>query len=438
MRLHVSDGRPVAALFVLVSAGLLLVCEPQPRGQERLALTATEWAEDLEFLSTTIKTRHLNPFAHQSEQLFDRKVAALARALPRMRDDTARMVSLAGLAASIGDGHTSLEIFRGQPLVPIRFFWFGRELRVIGSDTAHRQLLGQRVVRIGSAGLDEAAARLRRLIPTFESENYVLGRLQRLLRMPAILRALDLTATDRELPIVVQSDRGARTLVTLPAMPPDQADAAAVERPSAATPLAQSRPDDGFWFARVPGTAVVYFNFSTYPAIPTMRGTAQELNATLAAGDVRSLLVDMRENLGGNFVAGRRLIDLVREPIESRGITVIVAIGRDTISAGMTNAVDFKKGEVHRRGLRLAAQWLSGELAVRAAALTNPGLGGAAVLSLPGRGHRWPDPRRLAAADLGGGRGRARRGAGVGDRSARREPVDAHRGVVEHRLPLVG
>jgi hypothetical protein len=343
MRVYVYDGRPVGALLVLVLSGLLLVCEQQPRGDERPALTATEWAEDLEFLAATIKTRHLNPFAHQSAQMFDGKVAALARALPRMRDDTARMVGLAGLAASIGDGHTSLEIFGSQPLVPIRFFWFGRELRVIESDAGRRQLLGQRVVRIGSASLDEAAARLRQVIPAAETENYVLGRLQRLLRMPAILRALDLTATDRELPIVVQSDRGTRTRVTLPAMPPDQADAAAVERPSAATPLAQSRPGNGFWFARVPDTAVVYFNFSNYPAIATLRGTAEELNATLAAGDVRALFVDMRENLGGNFVAGRRLIDLLRQPIEAHGISVIVAIGRDTISAGMTNAIDFKK-----------------------------------------------------------------------------------------------
>jgi hypothetical protein len=343
MRVALERGRWVGALFLVALAGLLLLCAQHPRGQERSALTATEWAEDLEFLATTIKTRHLNPFAHQSAPMFDENVAALARALPRMRDETARMVGLARLAASIGDGHTSLEIYGTQPLVPIRFFWFGSELRVIESDAAHRELLGQRVVRIGSTGLDQAAARLRQLIPAGETENYVLGRLQRLLRMPAILRALDLTTSDRDLPIVVQSDRGVRTRVTLPALSPNVADAAAVERPSSAIPLAQSRPGDGFWFARLPGTATVYFNFSGYPPIPEMLGTAEGLSATLAAGDVRVLLVDMRENLGGNFVAGRRVIDLVREPIDGHGIAVVVAIGRDTISAGMTNATDFKK-----------------------------------------------------------------------------------------------
>jgi hypothetical protein len=337
-----SDRRPVTAV-VLLALALSLVKGPRPRAQDRTALTVVDWTEDLAFLAATIKANHLNPFAHQSAQVFDEKVAALTRVVPRMRDDTARMVALAALAASVGDGHTNLEIYGSQPLVPIQLFWFGRELRVIRSDPAHRSLLGQRVVRIGSAEVDQAASRLRQLIPAHETETFVLGRLQRLLRMPAILRAVDLITTDRELPIVVQSDRGAQTRVTIAAVPPGDGDAMTVERPSSAVPLAESRPGDGFWFSRVPATDLVYFNFSTYPAVAKMRGTGEELKAALAAGDVRALLVDLRANLGGNFIAGRLLIDRLREPIESNRISVNVVIGRDTISAGMTNATDFKK-----------------------------------------------------------------------------------------------
>jgi len=343
MPAHLPAGRLVSSLSAAALAGVFLVLGQQPRAQPRSTLTTAQWSEDLDVLVSTIKTRHLNPFVHQSARTFDQRVAALTRALPGMRDDTARMVALAGLAASIGDGHTNVEIYQSQPLIPIRMFWFGRELRVIGTDPAHRPLLGQQVVRIGSTRLDEVVRRLRPLIAANETENYALGWLQRLLRMPAILRALDLTATDRELPLVVRSDRGVETRVTVTALPPDEADAAATIRPSSAVRLAESRRGDGFWFTRVPGTTLIYFNFSSYPAIETMRGTSEALTAALAAGDVRALLVDMRENLGGNFVAGRRVLERLREPIESHGISVAVAIGRDTISAGMSNATDFKK-----------------------------------------------------------------------------------------------
>jgi hypothetical protein len=40
---------------------------------------------------------------------------------------------------------------------------------------------------------------------------------------------------------------------------------------------------------------------------------------------------------------GRLLIDVLREPVAAHGISVMVAIGRGTFSAGMTNATDFKK-----------------------------------------------------------------------------------------------
>src|SRR5262245_20995439 len=128
MSAHLAVGRPVSLLILLVLSALLLVNGQRPHAQDRSALTVTQWAEDLEFLATTIKTKHLSPFTHQSAQIFDEKVAALGRALPRMRSDNARVVGLAALAASIGDGHTLLEIYGSQPLVPIQLFWFGREL----------------------------------------------------------------------------------------------------------------------------------------------------------------------------------------------------------------------------------------------------------------------------------------------------------------------
>src|SRR5215831_8475116 len=128
MPAHLPARHPATALVLVALSGVSLLGGQQLRAQPRSALTATQWAEDLDFLVSTIRTRHLNPFAHQSSRMFDEKVAALTRALPGLRDDDARMVALARLAVSIGDGHTNLEIYRSQPLVPIRVFWFGRDL----------------------------------------------------------------------------------------------------------------------------------------------------------------------------------------------------------------------------------------------------------------------------------------------------------------------
>ena len=92
MPAHLTARRLVTALFVAAWSGVCLAGGQPPRTQPRSTLTPAQWSADLDFLVSTIKTRHLNPFAHQSAQMFEEKVTTLTRALPGMRDDTARMV----------------------------------------------------------------------------------------------------------------------------------------------------------------------------------------------------------------------------------------------------------------------------------------------------------------------------------------------------------
>jgi pimeloyl-ACP methyl ester carboxylesterase len=331
--------------FVLAATGSLLLVSlvtaqavpPSPR------LTPAQWQEDLAFLATVIRTRHARPFAHQPASDFDARVSALSTELPASADDTVRALKLATLAASIGDGHTSLQVYATLPELPLRWYWFEGRLLVTGAPAAHRRWLGQEVVRIGRLSTADAAARVAVLIPRHESPTFVLNWSQYLLRMPAVLQALAISPSGSDLEVTFRDDRGMESRQVLPAVPPGTLSGTTLERPYAVPPLARSRPGEGFWFARVPDSALLYFNFSDYPERTKMRATAEQLKAALSAGDVRALLVDMRENGGGDFKMGRLLIDMLREPIATHGISVMVAIGRGTFSAGMTNATDFKK-----------------------------------------------------------------------------------------------
>jgi C-terminal processing protease CtpA/Prc len=60
---------------------------------------------------------------------------------------------------------------------------------------------------------------------------------------------------------------------------------------------------------------------------------------------IRTLIVDMRLNGGGNFITGRRhMVDPARQRLERGTLRqVIVLIGNSTFSAAMVNAIDFRK-----------------------------------------------------------------------------------------------
>ena len=143
--------------------------------------------------------------------------------------------------------------------------------------------------------------------------------------------------------LTLRDDDGREWETTVAAVTPEADQALVIERPRSRTPLADSRPDETFWFERVPGTSLMYFNFTGYPERQIMRVTADALVAALASGDVRTVLVDMRRNTGGNFKVGRQLIEMLQPSVTQHAITVSVAIGRETFSAGVTNATDFKQ-----------------------------------------------------------------------------------------------
>jgi hypothetical protein len=59
----------------------------------------------------------------------------------------------------------------------------------------------------------------------------------------------------------------------------------------------------------------------------------------------RRLLIDLRDNGGGDYNVGRQLIDLiVKRPWLNRKGVLYVLVGRRTFSAAMANAVDFLTG----------------------------------------------------------------------------------------------
>ena len=125
--------------------------------------SASQWLEDLEALRTIIMTRHANPFAHVSRDAFEQRVAALRQELPQLPRDSDRAVRLAALAAMIGDGHTNLQVYDALPRLPLRWFWFGDELRITATAPAEQHFLGARVVSIAGHPIAEATARVRGL-----------------------------------------------------------------------------------------------------------------------------------------------------------------------------------------------------------------------------------------------------------------------------------
>lgn len=310
------------------------------------SLTKEQWREDLRYFAKELAKRHKNLYHAISREQFERAVAELDAAIPSLQDHQI-IVRMRQISASVGDGHTGVHIPPYFKRYPLALYWFGNELRVIAAAQEYQSSLGMRVVKIGSVGIDEVQTRIRSCFPSAENETewYVMSTSPAFIVVPEFLHTLGIvpdlaagtfTFEDGEgkqfsleiRPVDFPVVNGVPTLHLLP-----------VVRDA---PLYRQRPGEKFWFTYLRESQTVYVSFRGYRGLGE---GARKLFQFIRENRTKRLVIDMRQNDGGDFFEGRKhLVRPVKElaAINQKG-RLFVIIGRRTYSAAMANAIDFRK-----------------------------------------------------------------------------------------------
>ena len=302
-------------------------------------LGPTDWQGDLHYFATEIAKRHKNAFHHVTKDEFDRDVSALSAAIPSLHAD-AIVVGLLKLTAKIGDGHTFIRLPAEYARYPLQFYWFGDDLRVIATTADYQRALGTRVVTVGSSSVRNTLERVRSIISQDENEWLIRRVAPHLLVYPAVLHGLGLTEESPTAPYTFQNDAGETFQLELKTVGQD---AKVGWLPAAKkTPLYREKPDETFWFTHLADSKAVYVNFRTYDSLARH---VKELFEFIDRHTPKRLVIDLRQNGGGDYTAGRYyfLRKLKAHPVFSKPGNVYVLAGRATFSAAMVNAIDFQK-----------------------------------------------------------------------------------------------
>lgn len=302
-------------------------------------LTTEQWREDLQLFARELTHRHKNPYHFVAQEAFEQAVAALDVRLATLQDYEI-IVGIQRLAAMIGDGHTFLNTWNLYHYLPFEVFWFGKELRVTHTIAAYQQTLGCRLVKIGAHRISEVQRRLQAIIPQGENKWFVLWQSAYYMMRVEPLVVLGVLPNRSSAPFTFEEDGGKRFDLPVVPMPPDTSvdwvDTAAQK------PLYLQKPEETFWFTELPDSHTVYVNFRGYQ---DLEAHAEKLFAFVESQPVKRLVIDMRQNLGGDCTLGRShlLYKIQRLPSVNRQGGLFVVIGRGTFSAAMTNATDFRR-----------------------------------------------------------------------------------------------
>lgn len=317
------------------------------------------WGQDLDAMLTRF-LRYDRSFSANARAAFQGRLASLRRLL-RTRSDQEIIVELARSVALSGNAHTRLYLMRNRTEVrrlPIRVWWFKDRLHIVRATNEQTNLLGCRILKIGTLDVIAAAARVRGIKAGNESwQRYMSAYF---LTSPDVLFGAGVIPSSDQVALTVSCGSESRD-VRLAPLPlrketaPIEAwwDLAPTKRDENASFVPALRPDsaplylrntqENYWFEFMPEYRAIYLQYNRSQERRggmTMSEFAESLRRAVEQRQPDALIFDLRFNTGGNLVVGTPLMKMVAEKFGE--VPLFVITSRATFSAGITHVAQLK------------------------------------------------------------------------------------------------
>ena len=347
--MSISRSRWRAALAVAGVIGLLIpVVARTTRDARRRA--------DLRYFAAELPKRHVAAYRYVTPAAFAGAVADVDAAIPRLTDAQWHL-RLLRLAALLQDGHTGADYPHYQGRLPLEVLWTEAGPVVVGADSARAGLLGRRIVGVDGRPITAVADTLALYLPHENVWGFRRAAAAALV-VPGVLRDMQVAEATASLTLDLESSAAAVSdptprgttaappRVTVPVVAVRDAWSAPFTPapPGHGEPLYRQRRDAPYWLAYLPGDRLAFVKYNECRDSADFAQIADSVARLVDAGRVTRVVVDLRDNQGGNSQVTRPLVEALKaRPAVNRPGGLYVAIGRTTFSSGLMAADDFRK-----------------------------------------------------------------------------------------------
>jgi len=302
------------------------------------------WREDIDYLATELPQRHADLFYTLSEEAFTDRVEQLKASLDTMHEDEIR-VEIQKLVAALGDAHTGTNISAGE-MYPVELYYFVDGWYVVSTLGDYEQILYGKLIEINGHDMDEIYTRLSEVI-SHENDAWLKAQMCYYFIIPSVLRGTGIVDDTEE--VVFTFDTLAGERVALDLSPVDFADVKddIIGRETAEDerPLYRQNGGQNYWYQYLEDERTLYFNYNQCGEMedkPFADFTGELLDA-MDNADVEKLVIDLRDNGGGNEELLFPFIHAVSHSRFNEEGRLFVIVGRQTFSSAVRNAVALQK-----------------------------------------------------------------------------------------------
>ncbi|WP_039917275.1 S41 family peptidase [Cellvibrio mixtus] len=306
-----------------------------------------QWRADIDFLQQALARRHINLYHTINAGFFKRELTRIKQQLTSLTE-TSLAIELMRLIQRVGDGHTQFA-YQGTEYhrYPLELRLFDKELRVIGIVRQHKQLLGAKLVAIEGATIERLHELTSPILQGVENIYSAQQRFTETIIVAEILHGLKISPNLQQASFTFKLSNGDEFSIKLKSFSSRQfnnQDMDFLMKP-ALTQFTHSKISiEGLDLYLGNDNQIAYLDFHHYSDFAAMQDFSEDLIALLRAKNTKEVIIDLRNNGGGDFFVGLQLawaLIMVDNLNWRDGLYVLTS--RKTFSAAMSNAVQYRQ-----------------------------------------------------------------------------------------------
>ncbi|ASP39532.1 peptidase S41 [Bacterioplanes sanyensis] len=301
------------------------------------------WQQDIDFYAQQLHQHHIDLHHSLPKHYFQQHLRQLKQQLPDLNENQV-VVSLMRLTNALGDSHTAFPLW-GEPALnsyPIRLSAIAEEYYVTATSAQYQHLLGSRLVAINNLHINDIAAQMADVVPFADNPYSTRHRIAQDLSTYEVLNGLNIAqGSTAQFRFIGSQGEQTETLSTSTSGL-DNAQRLSFYNTQAFTQ--QQRVNDNLWFGASNSNNSIYIRFRRYPAADDMEDFADDVLDFIQQHKSRQLIIDLRDNGGGDFFVGLILAQrlVLADSIDWKS-GVFVLTDNVTYSAAMSNAAQYSQ-----------------------------------------------------------------------------------------------
>lgn len=306
-----------------------------------------QWRNDIDFMQQQLEQHHIHLHHTIKADAFNKEIMKIKQQLPLLTE-TNLIIELMRLVKQVGDGHTQFAYWGGKHhRYPLVFRIFDNELRLIGIAEKHQHLLGATLVAIDDIPIKKARELIIPILQGVENIHSEKQRLSETITVAEVLHGLKITKTLQQANFTLKLPTGEEHQLSLKSLSVQQfqQQTMASLTPSGPEHFIQHKlSTEGIDLHFSKNGQIAYLDFRRYPTFSKMESFAKDLIDLLRKQETREVIIDLRNNGGGDFFVGLHLawaLILVDNLNWCDGMYVL--IDRKTFSAAMSNAAQYRQ-----------------------------------------------------------------------------------------------